>query len=57
MVNCEIELLIKLRSPNIIGFEEAIYAVEKQRIFIVLEFCSKGSLLRIINGSNTVPKS
>jgi serine/threonine protein kinase len=47
--------LIKLRSPNIVGFEEAIYSAEKQRIFIVLEYCSKGSLLKIINGAAGVP--
>lgn len=51
MINCETSLLRKLKSPNIIGFEEVIHSPDKERVFIVLEYCSKGSLLKIINKS------
>lgn len=49
MINSEISLLIKLKSENIIGFEEAIYLESKQRVFIVLEYCSKGSIQKFIS--------
>lgn len=55
MVNSEINLLIKLKCPYIIGFEEAIYLPEKQRVFIVLEYCSKGPLTKIIYSSSAMP--
>lgn len=54
MINSEISMLIKLKSPNIIGFEEAIYFPDKQRVFIVLEYCSKGTILKYMQGSTTV---
>jgi len=54
MINAEINLLLRLRHPNIIQFREAIYANEKERIFIVLEYCAKGSLLNIFNAKLTL---
>ena len=54
MINAEINLLLRLRHPNIIQFREAIYANEKERIFIVLEYCAKGSLLNILNAKLTL---
>lgn len=54
MINAEINLLLRLRHPNIIQFREAIYANEKERIFIVLEYCAKGSLLNILYAKLTL---
>lgn len=54
MINAEINLLLRLRHPNIIQFREAVYAQEKERIFIVLEYCAKGSLLNILNAKLTL---
>ena len=54
MVNAEISLLMRLRHPNIIQLKEAIYSAEKERMFIVLEYCSKGSLLTVLNSRLTV---
>ena len=54
MVNAETNLLLKLRHPHIIQFKEAIYAAEKERMFIVLEYCSQGSLLSILHNRLTV---
>ena len=53
MVNAETNLLMKLRHPSIVQFKEAIYSPEKERMFIVLEYCSKGSLLAIYNNRLT----
>jgi serine/threonine protein kinase len=53
MINAEINLLLRLRHPSIIQFREAIYAQEKERIFIVLEYCARGSLLNILNARLT----
>ena len=54
MVNAETNLLLKLRHPHVIQFKEAIYAPEKERMFIVLEYCSQGSLLSIMHNRLTV---
>jgi serine/threonine protein kinase len=53
MVNAETNLLLKLRHPHVVQFKEAIYSPEKERMFIVLEYCSKGSLLAILNNRLT----
>jgi serine/threonine protein kinase len=55
MINAEINLLLRLRHPNIIQFREAVFAQEKERIFIILEYCARGSLLNILNARITVP--
>jgi len=57
MVNAETNLLLKLRHPNIIQFKEAIYSPEKERMFIILEYCSQGSLLSIMHNRITVEDS
>jgi serine/threonine protein kinase len=57
MINAEINLLLKLKHPNIILFREAIYSQEKERIFIVLEYCAKGSLLNIYSNQMTVEET
>lgn len=54
LINAEINLLLYLKHPNVVQFKEAIYSVEKERIFIVLEYCAKGSLLHILNSRLTV---
>lgn len=54
MVNAETNLLLRLKHPNIINFKEAIYSPEKERMFVVLEYCSKGSLLSILHNRLTV---
>lgn len=54
MINAEINLLMRLRHPNIVQLREAIHAQEKERIFIVLEYCAKGSLLNILNSRLTL---
>lgn len=54
MINSEIGFLKKLVHPNIIKFYEAIYSVETEKIFLVMENCSKGSLLKVILSSVTL---
>lgn len=54
MVNAEINLLLRLRHPNIILFREAIFSPEKERMFIVLEYCSSGSLLNVAANKLTI---
>lgn len=49
MVNSEVSLLIKLKHPNVIGFREAIFSSEKERMFLVLEYCHRGSMLSLVN--------
>lgn len=48
MINTEMRLLKKLSdSPHIVRHHSSIFSSEKEKIFIVLEHCSKGSLLKI----------
>ena len=54
MINNEIEILLKLKHPNIIKLEEAIYAKQAEKIFLVLENCSR-DLAKAIRASSDVP--
>ena len=44
MISVESRILSTLQHSNVINFFEALYSEECEKLFIVLEFCSKGSL-------------
>lgn len=46
---------MKLKHKNVIQLKEAIYSSEKERMFIVLQYCSKGSLITVLNAKLTTP--
>lgn len=48
MLRVEVDLLKMFSHPNIVQFFEALYSEEFERLYIVLEYCSKGSLLSYI---------
>lgn len=48
MLKVEVNIMRMLDHPNIIKFYEALYSEEYERLYLILEFCEKGSLLGFI---------
>lgn len=54
MISIESRLLSKLHHHNVIKFYEALYSEEYEKLCIVLEFCSRGSLHSIISNESSL---